>query len=69
MTEKVAKVLVVGGGVAAVLYWLAHSWTVTGVIEVGEPTMTYNVGSGGGAVPTGATPGMVLTGGGGGNSL
>lgn len=63
--EQIAKALVIGGAVAGVLYWLAHSWNVTGVIEAGAPTLTYNVGSGGGSTSGGPTQGMVVTGGGG----
>lgn len=54
MTNKTAFIIagtVLGAGV---LYILAHSWNVTGVIEVGMPTITYHVGTGGNDTPTGS---------------
>ena len=54
MTNTAAAWAVGIAAAAGILYWLAHSWNVTGVIEVGEPTVTYRTGDGGSDVPTGS---------------
>ena len=53
MTNTTAAWAVGIAAAAGILYWLAHSWNVTGVIEVGVPTVTYRVGQGA-DVPTGS---------------
>jgi hypothetical protein len=54
MTSTAAWWIVGSAATLGILYWLSHSWNVTGVIEVGEPTVTYHVGNGGADAPTGS---------------
>ena len=54
LTNKTAWWIAGASATLGVLYWLLHSWTVTGVIEVGTPTMTYTSGNGGAPAPTGS---------------
>lgn len=53
MTNKTALIIVGTAAGLGVLYWLAHSWNVTGVVEAGTPTLTYKVGMGS-DTPTGS---------------
>lgn len=54
MSNKTALIIAGTAVGLGVLYILAHSWNVTGVIEVGTPTITYHVGTGGNDTPTGS---------------
>lgn len=54
MTNKLAWWIVGSAATAGVLYWLSHSWTVTGVVEAGEATLSYRSMDGGANVPTGS---------------
>ena len=54
MSNKTALIIAGTAVGLGVLYILAHSWNVTGVIELGQPTISYTVGTGGNDTPTGS---------------